>query len=197
MRCRWIKIGGQICEILEIDKGGLARHFNLVNNESYSPSAKVLIAGVGHPNLKDLSFGQIFLAHLKEQNWPDNVDLENLSFGAIAVLQWFQDEPGKYDRVIFVSAAEREGREPGTLNVYNWNFAPLDEEVVQECVAESVTGIISLDNLMMILQYFKALPAEVVVLDLEPVSSEIGFECSPEITERFPEFEEIVRGRYR
>ena len=26
---------------------------------------KVLIAGVGHPNLKDLSFGQVLLAHLK------------------------------------------------------------------------------------------------------------------------------------
>ncbi|CAN5678501.1 hypothetical protein BH24ACI3_BH24ACI3_05590 [soil metagenome] len=156
---------------------------------------RVLIAGVGHPNLKDLSFGQIFLAHLKQQEWPDNVDLENLSFGAIAVLQWFQDNPGKYDRVVFVSAAEREGRDPGVLNVYQWNFAPLDETVVQECVAESVTGIISLDNLMMILQYFKALPTDVMVLDLERVDSEIGFDCSPEVKARFEEFEEIVRGR--
>ena len=156
---------------------------------------KVLIAGVGHPNLKDLSFGQIFLEHLKKLEWPENVDLENLSFGAIAVLQWFQDDPGKYDRVIFVSSAEREARPPGTLDVYNWDFAPLDEEVVQECVAESVTGIISLDNLMVILQYFKALPREVIVLDLEPVDSKIGFECSPEITARFAEFEEIVLGK--
>ncbi len=154
---------------------------------------KVLIAGVGHPNLKDLSFGQVLLPHLKKQKWTENFDLENLSFGAIAVLQWFQDYPGKYDRVVFVSAAERKGRKPGTLDVTDWKFAPLDETVVQECVAESVTGIISLDNLMMILQYFKALPPEVVVLDLEPVTSEIGFECSPEIEARFDEFSEIVR----
>lgn len=154
---------------------------------------KVLIAGVGHPNLKDLSFGQVLLPHLKKQNWTKDFDLENLSFGAIAVLQWFQDFPGKYDRVVFVSAAERDGRAPGTLNVYKWNFAALDEEIVQESVAESVTGIISLDNLMMILQYFKALPPEVVVLDLEPVDSEIGFECSPEIEARFDEFSEIVK----
>ena len=154
---------------------------------------KVLIAGVGHPNLKDLSFGQVLLPHLKQQDWAENFDLENLSFGAIAVLQWFQDFPDKYDRVVFVSAAERTGRKPGTMDVYKWDFAPLDEEVVQECVAESVTGIISLDNLMMILQYFKALPPEVVVLDLEPVDSEIGFECSPKITARFDEFSEIVR----
>ena len=154
---------------------------------------KVLIAGVGHPNLKDLSFGQVLLPFLKKQKWTSHFDLENLSFGAIAVLQWFQDHPGKYDRVVFVSAAERTGRTPGTLDVTDWNFAPLDEEVVQECVAESVTGIISLDNLMQILQYFKALPPEVVVLDLEPVDSEIGFECSPEITARFDEFSEIVR----
>jgi hypothetical protein len=94
-----------------------------------------------------------------------------------------------------VSAAERTGRAPGTLDVYKWEFAPLDEEVVQESVTESVTGIISLDNLMMILQYFKALPPEVVVLDLEPVDSQIGFECSPEITARFDEFSEIVKGK--
>ena len=143
--------------------------------------------------MKDLSFGQVLLPHLKEQDWTKGFDLENLSFGAIAVLQWFQDFPGKYNRVIFVSAAERTGRKPGTLDVHKWDFAPLDEEVVQECVAESVTGIISLDNLMMILQYFKALPPEVFVLDLEPVDSEIGFECSPEITARFDEFSEIVR----
>ena len=88
------------------------------------------------------------------------------------------------------------GKISNTLDVSKWDFAPLDEEVVQECVAESVTGIISLDNLMMILQYFKALPPEVIVMDIEPVSSEIGFECSPEITARFAEFEEIVRGQY-
>ncbi len=154
---------------------------------------KVLIAGVGHPNLKDLSFGQVLLPFLEKQKWAKDFDLENLSFGAIAVLQWFQDHPGKYDRVVFVSAAEREGRAPGTLDVTKWNFAPLDEEVVQECVAESVTGIISLDNLMQILQFFKVLPPEVFVLDLEPVDSEIGFECSPEITARFDEFAEIVK----
>ncbi len=133
------------------------------------------------------------LPHLKKQKWSENFDLENLSFGAIAVLQWFQDHPGKYDRVVFVSAAEREGREPGTLNTYKWAFAPLDETVVQECVAESVTGIISLDNLMSILQYFKALPPDVEVIEIEPVDSSIGFECSPEITARFDEFSELVR----
>lgn len=154
---------------------------------------KVLIAGVGHPNLRDLSFGQVLLAHLKRQNWAENVDLENLSFGAIAVLQWFQDFPGKYEKVVFVSAAERDGRKPGTLDIYEWDFAPLDEEKVQGCVAESVTGIISLDNLLMILQHFKALPPKVEIIEIEPVDTNIGFECSSEITARFDEFSDIVR----
>ena len=153
---------------------------------------KVLIAGVGHPNLKDLSFGQVLLAHLKTLDWPEEVDLENLSFGAIAVLQWFEDFPGKYQRVVFISAAER-NREPGMLETYSWNFAPLDEVKVQECVAESVTGIISLDNLLMILQQFNALPSEVEVIEIEPVDSTIGFECSPAVTARFAEFSELVR----
>ena len=153
---------------------------------------KVLIAGVGHPNLKDLSFGQVLLAHLKTLAWSENVDLENLSFGAIAVLQWFEDFPGKYQRVVFISAAER-NRQPGVLETYTWDFAPLDGVKVQECVAESVTGIISLDNLLMILQQFNALPREVEVIEIEPVDSAIGFECSPAVTARFAEFSELVR----
>lgn len=154
---------------------------------------KVLVAGVGHPNLRDLSFGQVLLGHLEKQDWTKKVDLENLSFGAIAVLQWFQDHPGKYDRVIFVSAAERDGRRRGTLDVYEWDFPELDEGTVQECVAESVTGIISLDNLLFILQHFKVLPEDVWVVEIEPVESEIGFECSAEITEKFDEYEEIIK----
>jgi len=155
-------------------------------------SVKVLIAGVGHPNLKDLSFGQVMLEHLKRQNWPEGVDLEDLSYGAIAVLHWFQDAPGKYQRVVFLSAAER-GREPGTLATYAWRFPQLVEGEVQDCVAESVTGIISLDNLLMVLQRFDALPPEVEVVEIEPVESEIGFECSPAIAARFEEFSEIIR----
>ena len=99
---------------------------------------KILIAGVGHPNLKDLSFGQILPPYLQEQVWAksDNVHFENLSFGAIAVLQWFQDRLDDYEKVVFVSAAERDGREPGTVNVYNWTFPELDEIAVQEAVHE-------------------------------------------------------------
>lgn len=156
---------------------------------------KVLIAGVGHPNLKDLSLGQVLLAHLKTLDWPEEpheIDLENLSFGAIAVLQWFEDFPGKYQRVVFLSAAER-NRAPGTLETYSWDFPPLDELKVQDSVAESVTGIISLDNLLMILQHFNALPSEVEVIEIEPVDSTIGFECSPAVTARFAEFSDLVR----
>lgn len=152
----------------------------------------VLIAGVGHPNLKDLSFGQVLLQHLQMQPWPDFVTLENLSFGAIAVLQWFEDVPGKFDRVVFITAAERE-RTPGTIETYSWQFPPLDETKVQDAVAESVTGISSIDNLLLILQQFNALPANVEVIELEPIDSDIGFACSEAVTARFDEYTELVR----
>jgi Ni,Fe-hydrogenase maturation factor len=154
---------------------------------------KVLIAGVGHPNLKDLSFGQVFLAHLKTLDWAENIELENLSFGAIAVLQWFQDYPNKFDKVIFVSAAERDFREKGKLITYRWDFPQKTETEVQDCVNESVTGIISLDNLLTILTYFKVLPQIVEVMELEPIDTEIGFECSPKIEAKFDKFTGIIR----
>lgn len=152
----------------------------------------VLIAGVGHPNLKDLSFGQVLLQHLQTQPWPAFVTLENLSFGAIAVLQWFEDAPGKFDRVVFITAAER-NRAPGTLETCRWQFPPLEADKVQSAVAESVTGIISIDNLLLILQQFNALPAAVEIIELEPVDSDIGFACSETVTARFDEYTELVR----
>ena len=153
---------------------------------------KVLIAGVGHPNLKDLSFGQIFLADLADKVLPDHVVLENLSFGAIAVMQWFQDSPGEYQKVLFITGVERDGRAPGAVHFYKYEFPKLDEEIVQAYVAEAVTGIIGIENLLSILSYFKALPKDVEVLEIEPYETGIGFECSPEIEARFPEFYRMV-----
>ncbi len=153
----------------------------------------ILVAGVGYHHLSDLSFGPKLVERLRGMDWPDEIRIEDFSYGPIAILHWFEESPGKrFDRAIFAGAAER-GREPGTLATYGWLVNSLDPEVVQERVSEALTGVISLENLLIISQHFGALPPDTSVLELEPVDKEWGTELSPLGEERMEQAVEWIR----
>lgn len=128
----------------------------------------ILIAGVGYQYLGDLSFGPLLVERLRDRKLPDGVQVEDLSFGPIAVVQWFQDEPGRFDRVIFAGSVIR-GRPPGTLTIEDREVGETDPTEVQNRVAEAVTGVINLENTLMICDHFGMLPERTTILDLEPV----------------------------
>ena len=153
----------------------------------------ILIAGVGYQHLSDLSFGPKLVERLRDMTWPDEVRIEDFGYGPIAILHWFEESPGKkFERAIFAGATER-GREPGTLATYGWLKSPPDPEVVQERVSEALTGVISLENLLIIAQHFGALPPETSVIELEPVEREWGLELSPLGEERLEQAVEWIR----
>jgi hydrogenase maturation protease len=152
----------------------------------------VLIGSVGYKNLRDLSFGPALLERLSEMEWPDHVELEDTSYGPVTVMQNLEDAPGRYSRAIFLSAVLR-GREPGTLEIYRWEPPELTVDLVQERVNEGVTGIISLDNLLIICQHFGVLPPEVICVEVEPVSTDFGDEFSDAVASRFDEAVRLVR----
>ena len=144
----------------------------------------ILVAGVGYWDLSDLSFGPKLVERLRSMEWPAEVRIEDFSYGPISILEWFEERPGKkFDRAIFAGAMER-GREPGTLMAYDWAPGPLDPEDVQARVSEAVTGVISLENLLIIAQHFDLLSARTSVIELEPVVLEWGEELSPVGEER-------------
>ncbi len=153
----------------------------------------ILVAGVGYHHLSDLSFGPKLVERLRDMTWPDEVWIEDFSYGPIAILHWFEESPGKkFERAIFAGAVER-GREPGTLATYDWFFAsPPDPDVVQERVSEALTGVINLENLLIIAQHFGALPPETSVVELEPVEREWGLELSPLCEERLEQAAEWI-----
>lgn len=128
----------------------------------------ILIAGVGYQYLGDLSFGPLLVERLRERKLPDGVQVEDLSFGPIAVVQWFQDDPGRFERVIFAGSVIR-GRPPGTLTIKDWPAGTFSAAEIQERVGEAVTGVINLENTLMICDHFGMLPAQTTILDLEPV----------------------------
>ena len=137
---------------------------------------KILVAGVGYQHLSDLSFGSVIVERMKEMEWPEEVQVEDFGWGPISILHWFEESPGKrFERAIFAGAVER-GREPGRLYTYAWLTPKPDPEVVQDRISEALTGVISLDNLLVIAQHFEALPSDTTVIELEPVEQDWGSE---------------------
>lgn len=152
----------------------------------------VLVSGIGYSNLSDMSFGRVLLGRLAEMEWPGHVRVEDLNFGPIMVLQWLEASPEKYDRLVLVNAAQR-GREPGTLEVYRWHGQLPDEREIQARIEEAVTGVIDMENMLVICKHFGELPDEVTVVEVEPENENWGPDFSPRVAARVEEAIESVR----
>jgi len=155
---------------------------------------RVLIGGVGYRNLRDHSFGVVLVDGIDASDWPAGVSVEDISYNPIAVVQRLQDDlpDRRFDLAVIAGAIQRPGRAPGTLAVYRWDNvmpAPLG---IHEAITEAVTGIISLDNTLVVARHFDALPATVVVLELEPDAHEFGSELTPAVAEALTRARELV-----
>jgi hydrogenase maturation protease len=144
---------------------------------------RVLVGSVGYRNLSDHSFGILVIEALAERPWPSAVSIEDISYNPIAVVQRLHDEPADqpFELAILVSAAERPGRAQGSLSIYRWDNALPGPDDIQACVAEAVTGVISLDNTLVVTRYFNGLPPTVAVVEVEPKVHAFGAELSPEV----------------
>ena len=66
------------------------------------------------------------------------------------------------------------GRRPGTVTAYRWDGVLPGDEEIQRAVTEAVTGVIALDNTLVVARHFGALPDEIVVVEVEPAVHEFG-----------------------
>ena len=156
---------------------------------------RVIVAGVGYRNLRDHSIGVEVTDRLETTSFADGVVVEDLSYNPIAVVQRLEDEPPerRFQRVVVVGAVERGGRPPGTVAAYRWDgVLPADEEI-QRAVTEAVTGVIALDNTLVVTRHFGALPDEVVVVEIEPGVQEFGDTFSEVVGRQLDRVCELVR----
>lgn len=153
---------------------------------------RTLIAGVGYWNLRDLSIGPIVAADLRRERWPAHVEVDDLSYGPIAVVHRFQEASPPYDRVVLIGAMDRGLRGPA-LRCYRWDGALPGAAEVQARVAEAVTGVLSLDNLLIVARQFGALPVEAFVVEVQPIETEFGEEPSGEMAALIPELRRLAR----
>jgi hydrogenase maturation protease len=149
----------------------------------------VLVGGIGYRNLRDGSVG-LHVAESLADRAGDGVEVEDVSYHPVGLSQNLQDRP-PYSRVVFVAGVAR-GRSPGTITSYRWDCELPDEEEIQARVSEAVTGVISLDNTLIVCGALGGLPDDVRVVEVEPASESWGEELSPEIEERLPEIVEAV-----
>ena len=104
---------------------------------------RVFIGTVGYHILSNHSIGPILLPHLKQQDWPENVFIDELNWGPIAVVQQFEATEIPYDRIILLTAIERRERNIGDITIFQWQGQLPDEKQIQACVGDAATGVIS------------------------------------------------------
>lgn len=152
---------------------------------------RVLVGGVGYTNLRDLSFGPHLVERIREGPWPAGVDVEDLSAGAIHVLHALQAGP-PYAAAVLVAGVRR-GDPPGTVRRSRWTHPPRAADEVQERVGEALTGIIGLETLLTVLDHFRALPDDTLIIEVEPRDEDWGAELSPPVEAVVDRVDGLVR----
>ncbi len=150
---------------------------------------RTLIAGVGHRFWGDRSAGPLWVDRMADRDWPSGVVLDDLSFGALAMTQQLQAQP--FDRIAFVTAEER-GREPATLHWSRHTAPPASPEHVQACVGEAGGGVVAIDLLLVIAGYYRALPADTWILEIEPADAAWGDGLSQAVDQLYPRAFELL-----
>jgi hydrogenase maturation protease len=150
---------------------------------------RVLVGGIGYRNLRDGSVGPWAIERLAARA-GDGVEVEDLSYHPVGLHQnLLEREP--YDRVVLVGAVRR-GRPAGTVESYRWQAELPPPEEVQARVSEAVTGVISLENTLVVCGAFGGLSDDVRVVEVEPADDGWGEGFSPEVEEKLDEILETV-----
>jgi hydrogenase maturation protease len=124
------------------------------------------------------------------QEARNGIEVEDVSYHPVGLSQNLQDRP-PYDRVVLVGSMGR-GREPGTVEAYRWDGELPDRDAIQERVSEAVTGVISLENTLIVCGALGGLPDDVRVVEVEPEDEGWGDGFSPTIEASLPRVVETV-----
>lgn len=154
---------------------------------------KTLIGTVGYHILGNHSMPPMMYPHLQKLSLPDYVKVDELNWGPVAVVQMFEAEKPAFKRVIILCAIERDHRDIGEITVYKWMGGLPDEEQIQACVGDAATGVISVENLLVIGEYFKVWKDEVYLVDVEPGPEVAGEQLTPKMEAQLPHILSLVR----
>ncbi len=128
---------------------------------------RVIIGIVGYYQfIRGYPLGPELMARLQATPWPEGIEIREMNWGPIAIVQDLQSSGVTYDRVVLVGAVDR-GLDPGTVSVRRWTGGALEPLAVQHRVFEAVTGVIGLDNLLVIGAHFGVWPEELFTVEAQ------------------------------
>jgi len=130
--------------------------------------SQVLIGLVGYYQfVRGYPIGPELSERLHAHAWPnDVVSFKEMNWGPIAIVQDFQASDETYERIVLVTAVDR-GLKTGTVTCRQWLGGKLDVLSVQDRVFEAVTGIINVDNLLVIGEHFGIWPKELISVEVQ------------------------------
>ncbi len=191
---------------MRLRRGGLSRKARPdATSESSGPGAapspaeappRTFVGGVGYTHLRDFSVGPLvaerLAARAREEGWPERVAVGDLSYDPVKIVHWLAGEDPPYQRLVLVSAVRR-GRPAGSVTAYRWDQSLPEPEQVQVRVAEAVTGVIHLDNLLVVLRQFGAAPRDIAVVEVEPEVEAMGEDLTPAVARGATRAAELAR----
>ena len=137
--------------------------------------ATVALGIVGYYQfIKGYPLGPELMDRLEKLAWPDHdVEIREMNWGPVAIVQDFQANSTEYDRIVLISAVQR-GKPKGTVTCRHWVGGELDVLAIQDRIFEAVTGIISVENLLVIGEHFEIWPKELIVVEVELPEESVG-----------------------
>ena len=123
--------------------------------------------------LRGYPLGPELMASLRAQPWAAELDIREMNWGPIAIVQDFQAQATRPDRVVLVGAVDR-GLAPGSVVCRRWAGGTLEPLAVQRRVFEAVTGVISLDNLVVIGAHFGVWPETLLTVELQSLETDVS-----------------------
>ena len=153
---------------------------------------KTVLGTIGYHNLSNHSIAPLLIDKIKQMEWAKNVVVEEMNWGPIAIVQWFQTLATPFDRVVLFTAIQRPKRKIGDITIFKWGGGVPNDREVQARVGDAVTGVISPENLLIIGEYFKIWPKEVYLVDVEPGPEKAGETLTTSVGERVMEYLETL-----
>ena len=135
---------------------------------------RTIIGIVGYYGfVRGYPLGPELMERLRARALPADIEVREMNWGPIAIVQDLQAQAEKPARVVLVGALDR-GRDAGAVSCRRWVGGTLAAAAVQRRIFEAVTGVISLDNLLVIGAQFGVWPAQTFTVELQWPESGLG-----------------------
>lgn len=157
-------------------------------------TASILVGGVSELFQSDLDLGRLAVERLQAEGWGEHVLVEDLHYGAVAVVQRLEDLD--LETLVLISAVRRD-RTPGCVERRRIEPSSLSVEELQVAVGDAVTGYVHVDLIIDVATGLGELPSRTVVVEVEPERTDAGEGLSGPGKAGLEEALEVVRAEIR